>query len=66
MPTTEEVQQLREIVLQEAQLEAVTQELPTQQTASAQAEVRSRMSLVHTKLLTKPNMFSDEHDGKEP
>ena len=66
MATADEVQQLREMTaLQTAQLKAVTQELTTQRAATAQAEVRSGMSLVDTKLLTKPNVYSGNHDGKE-
>ena len=66
MATPEEIQQLRELVaLQVAQLEAVAQELNAQRTATAQTEVRAGLSLVDTKLLTKPNVYSGEHDGKE-
>ena len=66
MALADEVQQLREMIaLQTAQLEVVAQELTTQRAATAQAEVRSDMSLVDTKLLTKPNVYSGEHDGKE-
>ena len=65
MATPEEVQQLRELVaLQAAQLEAVAQELNAQRTATAQTEVRAGLSLVDTKLLTKPNVYG-EHDGQE-
>ena len=57
---------MRELVaLQAAQLEAVAQELNAQRTATAQTEVRVGLSLVDTKLLTKPNVHSGEHDGKE-
>ena len=66
MATAEEIQQLRELVtLQAAQLDAVAQELTAQRTATTQTEVRAGLSLVDTKLLTKPNVFSGEHDGKE-
>ena len=66
MATAEEVQQLRDtITLQTFQLDAVTQELTAQRAATAQTEVRAGLSLVDTKLLTKPNMYSSEHDGKE-
>ena len=66
MATPEEIQQLRELAaLQAAQLEAVAQELNAQRTATAQTEVRAGLSLVDTKLLTKPNVYSGEHDGKE-
>ena len=66
MATAEEIQQLRELVaLQAAQLDAVAQELTTQRTATAQTEVRAGLSLVDTKLLAKPNVYSGEHDGKE-
>ena len=66
MATAEEIQQLRELVaLQAAQLDAVAQELTAQRTATAQTEVRAGLSLVDTKLLTKPNVYSGEHDGKE-
>ena len=53
------------MALQTAQLDAVTKELTTQRAASTQAEVQSCISLVDTKLLTKPNVCSGEHDGKE-
>ena len=57
---------MRELeALQAAQLEAVAQELNAQRTATAQTEVRVGLSLVDTKLLTKPNVHSGEHDGKE-
>ena len=66
MATPEEIQQLRELAaLQAAQLEAVAQELNAQRTATAQTEVRAGSSLVDTKLLTKPNVYSGEHDGKD-
>ena len=66
MATPEEIQQLRELAaLQAAQLEAVAQESNAQRTATAQTEVRAGSSLVDTKLLTKPNVYSGEHDGKE-
>ena len=53
------------VALQAAQLDAVAQELTAQRTATAQTEVRAGLSLVDTKLLTKPNVYSGEHDGKE-
>ena len=66
MATAEGIQQLRELVaLQAAQLEVVAQELTAQRTATAQTEVRAVLSLVDTKLLTKPNVYSGAHDGKE-
>ena len=66
MATAEEVQQLRDMIaMQTFQLDAVTQELTAQRAATAQTEVRAGLSLVDTKLLTKPNMYSGEHDGKE-
>ena len=66
MATAEEIQQMRDLVaFQAAQLDAVAEEFTTQWAATAQAEVRSGMSLVDTKLLTKRNMCSDELDGKE-
>ena len=65
--TADEVQQLRDLVtLHTAQSEAVAQELTSQRAAAAQAETRSSVSLVDTKkLLTKPNGYSREQDGKE-
>ena len=66
MATAEEIQQLRELVaLQAAQLEAVAQELTAQRTATAQTEVRAGLILVETKLLSKSNVYSGEHDGKK-
>ena len=66
MATAEEIQQLKDLItLQAAQLDAVAQELSAQRTATAQTEVRAGLSLVDTKLLTKPNVYSGEHDGKE-
>ena len=66
MASAEGTQQLKEMTaLHAAQLEALIQELTTQQAATAEAEVQSGMSLVDTKLLTKPHMYSGEHDGKE-
>ena len=66
MATADEVQQLRDMTtLQTVQLDAVTQDLTAQRAATAQIEVRAGLSLVDTKLLTKPNMYSGEHDGKE-
>ena len=43
---------------QTAQVEAVARELATQQATMTQGEVRSRVSLVDTKLVTKQNAFS--------
>ena len=64
MATADEIQQLREMIsLQSAQLDAVTRELTAQRAATAQADMRSGMSLAE--LLSKPNMYSGEHDGKE-
>ena len=40
-------------------------ELATQQATMTQGEVRSSVSLVHTKLVTKENAFSGEKDGQE-
>ena len=51
--------------LQTAQLEEVTQELTAQRAAKAQTEVRSGMSLVDMKLLTKPTVYPSKHDGTE-
>ena len=66
MATAEEIEQLRELVtLQAAQLDAVAQELTAHRPATAQTEVRAGLSLVDTKLLTKTNVYSGEHDGKE-
>ena len=66
MATAVEVQQLRDNdTLYKAQLDAVTQELTAQRSATAQTEVRAGLSLPDTKLLTKPNVYSGEHDGKE-
>ena len=66
MATAEEIQQLKDLItLQAAQLDAVAQELTAQRTATAQTKVRAGLSLVDTKLLTKPNVYSGEHDGKE-
>ena len=66
MATAEEIQQLRDLIaLQAAQHDALAQELTAQGTATAQTEVRAGLSLVDTKLLTKPNAYSAEHDGKE-
>ena len=44
--------------LRKAQVEAVVRELATQQATITQGEVRSRVSLVDTKLVTKQNAFS--------
>ena len=66
METADEVQQLRDMTtFEKAQLDAVTQELTAQRAATAQTEVRAGSSLVDTTLLTKPNVYSGEHDGKE-
>ena len=70
MASAEEVHQLRELIaLQGAQLDAVAHELTTHRAtatqAAAQAEARSSLCLVDTRLLTKPNVYSGEHDGKE-
>ena len=51
--------------LQTAQLEAVVQGTMTQQASMTQGQVRSSVSLVDTKLLTKQNAFSGEQDGQE-
>ena len=48
-----------------AQVEAVARELATQQATITQGEVRSSVSLVDTKLVTKQNAFSGEQDGQE-
>ena len=68
MAPAEETQQLREMTaLHAAQLDALIQELTTQRAATAEAEVRSNMSLVDTKLLTKPHMYSstmEKNDGR--
>ena len=53
------------VALQAAQLDAVAQELTAQRTATAQTEVRAGLSLVCTKILTKPNVYSGEHECKE-
>ena len=50
--------------LQTAQPEAVVQGTMTQQASMTQGHVRSSMSLVDTKLVTKPNAFSGEQDGQ--
>ena len=61
-----EVEQLRELLAHHAaQLVAVAGELQTQRPATAQAGVRSGMSLVDTALLTKTNVDAGELDGKE-
>ena len=51
--------------LQTAQLEAVVQGTMTQQASMTQGHVRSSVSLVDTKLVTKQNAFSGEQDGQE-
>ena len=48
-----------------AQVEAVARELATQQATMTQGQVRSSVSLVDTKLVTKQNAFSGEKDGQE-
>ena len=48
-----------------AQVEAVVQGTMTQQASMTQGEVRSGVSLVDTKLVTKQNAFSGEKDGQE-
>ena len=53
------------ITLQTAQLEAVVQGTMTQQAKMTQGQVRSSVSLVDTKLLTKQNAFSGKQDGQE-
>ena len=59
-------QEMREwITLQMAQLEAVVQGTMTQQASMTQGQVRSSVSLVDTKLVTKQNAFSGEQDGQE-
>ena len=61
MATADEDQQLRDMTaLQTAQLDAVTQELTAQRAATAQTEVRAGLSLLDTKLLTNPNVYSGE------
>ena len=66
MASSEEVKQLRELITPQAsQLEAVAKELTSQRSAVAQDEARSSLSLVDTKPLTKPNVYSGELDGKE-
>ena len=52
-------------MLQTAQHEAVVQRTMTQQASMTQGRVRSSVSLVDTKLVTKQNAFSGEQDGKE-
>ena len=51
--------------LQTAQLEAVVQGTMTQQATMTQGKVRSNVTLVDTKLVTKQNAFSGDQDGKE-
>ena len=66
MASSEEIQQFRELIKPQAsQLEAVARELTSQRSASAHVEARSSLSLVDTKILTKPNVYSGELDGKE-
>ena len=48
-----------------AQVEAVARELATQKATMAQGEVRSSVSLVDSKLVTKQNAFSGDQDGQE-
>ena len=65
MATSDEVQQLQELMtLQASQLEAVAKELTSQVSAATQAKARSRLSLINTNLLTKTNVYSGELDGK--
>ena len=42
----------------------MAQELTAQRTATAQTEVRACLILIETKLLTKPNVYAGEHDGR--
>ena len=66
MATADGVQRLREMIaLHTAQLDAVTRELTARRAATAQTEVRAGLSLVDTKLLMKPHVYSGEHEGKE-
>ena len=51
--------------LQTAQLEAVVQGTMTQQASMTQGQVRSSVSLVDTKLVTKQSAFFGEQDGQE-
>ena len=51
--------------LHTAQLEAVVRGTMTQQASMTQGQVRSSVSLVDTKLVTKQNAFSGEQDGQE-
>ena len=64
--TADVVQQLKEgITLKIAQLQAVAQEPKSQRAALAQIGARTGVRLVKTKLLTKPNVHSGEHEGNE-
>ena len=66
MASSAEAQQLPDLItLQAPQLDAVAKELTSQRSAAAQAEARSSLSFVDTKLLTKPNVYSGVLDGKE-
>ena len=47
------------------QVEVLARELATQQATMTQGEVRSSVSSVDTKLVTKQNAFSGEQDGQE-
>ena len=59
-------QEMRDwITLQMAQLEEVVQGTTTQQASMTRGQVRSSVSLVDTKLVTKQNAFSGEQDGQE-
>ena len=57
------LQQLREgIILKITQLEAVTHEPKSQRAALAQTGARTGVRLGDTKLVTKPNAHSGEHE----
>ena len=59
-------QEMREWkTLRTAQVEAVAQELATQQATTTQGEVRSSGNLVDVKLVTKQNELSGKQDRKE-
>ena len=58
-------QQREGITLKIAQLEAVTHEPKSLRTALAQIGARTGVRLVDTKLLTKPNVHSGEHEENE-
>ena len=53
------------MTLQTAQLKAVVQGTMTQHASMTQGEVRSRVSVVNTELVTKQNAFSGKQDRKE-